>query len=159
MKDLGYKICHILEILRYVIIFCGVFIAELYHSSQQQFAIIAFTCIISIAGLSGIEGYFFGKYSSRIVGYSDSGPYQRQSALNNLALTLATIIAYLMNWGIHAQLALISVLMFFLLLSGLNHALDTIKHGNKSLRNFLRPIGSLVLILTILSFMLPVLKL
>jgi hypothetical protein len=156
MKNLGNKACHILEVLRYLLIFVGVFVAECYQSPQEQFAIITLFFIVSLAGLTGIEGYFLGKYASGIVGYRDPGPYQKQSAINNLALTITTIIAYLLNWGLHAQLALISVLMIFLLLSGLNHALDAIKNGNRSLRNFLRPIGSILLTLTVLHYMLSV---
>ena len=156
IKNIAYKICHTLEVLRYILVFFGIFFAECHSAPQEKFAIITFVFIISLAGLTGIEGYFLGKYASEIVGYRDPGPYQKQSAINNLALTIATIIAYLLNWGLHAHLALISVLMIFLLLSGLNHALDAIKNGNRSLRNFLRPIGSILLTLTVLHYMLSV---
>ena len=147
-----------LEVLRYILIFIGVFVAECYQSPQEQLAVITLFFIVSLAGLTGIEGYFLGKYASAIVGYQDPGPYQKQSAINNLALTIATIITYVLDWGLHAQLALISVLMLFLFLSGTNHALDAIKNGNRSLRNYLRPIGSTLIIITVLYYMLPLIK-
>ena len=53
-----------------------------------------------------------------------------------------------------AHLALLSVLCTFLFLSGINHALDAICSGNRSLRNMFRPIASLLLITIALKYVL-----
>lgn len=154
MKPLGVRLCNWLEISRYILISLGVFVAEFKSDPQQQLIIISAFFVISIAGLTGVEGLWLGKYASSISGYTDSGRYQKQSALNNLSLAITSILATLLSWGVMAHLALLSALCTFLFLSGMNHALDAICSSNRSLRNMFRPIASLLLITLSLKYIL-----
>ena len=157
MKPLGVRLCNWLEISRYLLISLGVFVAEFKSDPQQQLIIISAFFVISIAGLTGVEGLWLGKYASSISGYTDSGRYQKQSAINNLSLAITSILATLLSWGVMAHLALLSALCTFLFLSGINHALDAIYSCNRSLRNMFRPIASLLLITLSLKYILAVL--
>lgn len=40
----------------------------------------------------GIESVFFGKSGSKVSGCGDSGPYQKQSGMNNLALAITALL-------------------------------------------------------------------
>ena len=157
MKPLGVRLCNWLEISRYLLISLGVFVAEFKSDPQQQLIIISAFFVISIAGLTGVEGLWLGKYASSISGYTDSGRYQKQSAINNLSLAITSILATLLSWGVMAHLALLSALCTFLFLSGINHALDDICSVNRSFRNMFRPIASLLLITLSLKYILAVL--
>jgi hypothetical protein len=108
--------------------------------------------VIPMAGLTGIESIFLADAARSQSGYAAS-PYQRQSGINNVALALTAILIFFFSWGTGAELAVISVLLFFLLLSGSNHAWSAWKEGNHTIKNLLRPLMSLILILSCLPIL------
>ena len=54
--------------------------------------------VLSVAGLTAVEGLFFASEAASRSGYVPSG-YQRQSACNNLALALTAILSVVFGWG------------------------------------------------------------
>ncbi|MCX5773672.1 MAG: hypothetical protein NTX05_03575 [Fusobacteria bacterium] len=159
MKKFGKLLCTIFEILRYVLIFLGIFIAQSLSPSttDMRFAIVTLFFVLGISGLTGLESVFLRKYASKQSGYGDGGRYQIQSGLNNLSVAITAVIAYIFKWGTQAELVLMSVMIIFILLSGFNHYLSSVKDGNKSIKNLSRPIGSVVLLVVVLYYMVPVL--
>lgn len=144
----------VLEILRYVGVGVGVYLA-LYSGQNpvDQFSTVCLWSVLSLAGLTGVEGFFFGRQAADKSGYSDPGPYQRQSALNNLALAVTTILVYGLGWGLLAKMTVMTVLLVFLILSASNHGYTAWKGGNRSLRNMLRPMATTALVIVIVPFM------
>ena len=148
------RICRVLEILRWVGVGIGIFLALLLGEGPvQQFSILCGWVVISLAGLTGIESVFFAQAASQISGYGYGGAYQRQSGLNNLALAVTTILVYALNWGFYAKITVMCVMLIFLTFSASNHAYSAIKEHNRSLRNFLRPIMTAVLLSAMIPFM------
>lgn len=143
----------ILEILRWVGVGVGVFLAFGYQEPRQQFSVLCIFTILSVAGLTGIESLFFGKKASEQSGYGPGRAYQRQSGLNNLALAAATLLVYLFGWGVQAKATVMFVLLIFLVFSAVNHAYTALRDGNKSLKNFLRPFMTAVLLGMVLPFL------
>lgn len=131
----GKLVCNILEILRYIILFSGIYYCEAYFSSDYDTKCIIYSrvCVIAIAGLTGVEGFCFGKYASTIVGYQADSRYQKQSALNNLALASASIIGFFISAGVMYNLALLFSLLIFLFYSAINHGLDALLAKNWSI--------------------------
>ena len=143
------KINRFLEILRWVGVFLGIFFAFLWGSGPlQQFNIFAIFAVVFVAGLTGIEGLFFGKSAVEVSGYDQGSAYQRQSAFNNLALAITAVLALLLGWGFYAYVGLLMVLLIFLTFSAINHFYTGIKE--KFVPNtLLRPL--LVILLWIIS--------
>ncbi len=102
--------------------------------------------IVAIAGLSGIEGLFFGKQSAELKGYETGSNYQRQSAIALLSYAVVAVGVYFSNWGIKAELTIFFTFMFFLIFSGINHAVDAVKRKNYKWQNINRPFITLLLI-------------
>jgi hypothetical protein len=149
------KINNILEISRLAGVAIGIFLAIYWGNNPvQQFSIVTAFAVIFIAGLTGIESIFFGESASEQSGYTGGRGYQRQSGANNLALAITAILVYLLGWGYFAQLAIMSVLIIFLALSGTNHAYSAIIEGNHSIKNMSRPIMTIVFLVILLFFML-----
>ena len=142
-----------LEILRWAGVGVGVFLAFSYTEPRQQFSVLCIFVVLSLAGLTGIESLFFGEKASKQSGYGPGGAYQRQSGLNNLALAAATILIYIFGWGVQAKAAVMFVLLIFLIFSAVNHAYSALKEGNKSLKNFLRPFMTALLLGMVLPFL------
>ena len=102
--------------------------------------------IAAISGISGIEGLFFGKESAEMKGFETGSNYQRQSAIALLSYTCIAIFVYFINWGIKAELTILFAFLFFLVFSGLNHAVDAVRHNNFKWQNINRPFITLILI-------------
>ncbi len=109
--------------------------------------------IIAIAGLSGIEGLFFGKQAAIAKGYETGSNYQIQSAFALLSYAFGAIIVYLFALGINAELTLLFIFFFFFTCSAINHALEAIKHKNYHWQNLNRPF---ILLLLLAGFVYPV---
>lgn len=157
MKTFGHRICNLMEIGRYILVFVGFYLANTTNNPETQLITISSFCVIGIAGLTGIEGFFFGKYSSEIVGYQANSRYQKQSALNNISLATSSLIGVIGGFGVMYHLALLFVLLIFLFLSAANHMVDIFVAGNKNMRNFLRPIITLLLIVVSAKYILHIL--
>lgn len=137
---------HMLEAARWLGVFCAIYFSQAYGADGPgQFTIYAVITVCSLAGLTGLESVFLGEKAAEQSGYGGGGGYQRQSGLNNLALTAVTLWAWLRGWSLESLLALFMVLMVFLSLSAANHAYSALREGNTSRRNFLRPAAVVIL--------------
>ena len=144
-------IIKILDILRNVIVCLAFFFgykigfAHGYDPVPQLHLMIPLI-ITAISGISGIEGLFFGKESAEMKGFETGSNYQRQSAIALLSYTCIAIFVYFINWGIKAELTILFAFLFFLVFSGLNHAVDAVRHNNFKWQNINRPFITLILI-------------
>lgn len=121
----------------------------------EQFNILTLFIVTFIAGLTALEGLLFSKEASESAGYTGGRGYQRQSALNKLALV--TIFAFSLGWGVFSSAALMSVLLVFLSLYSINHLYSAIKEDNKTMKRYLRPVLTVLLIIVVLPVMIPTL--
>lgn len=151
------EINRFLEILRWVGVFLGIFFAFLWGTSPfQQFSIFAIFTIVFVAGLTGIEGLFFGKSAVEVSGYDQGSAYQRQSAFNSLALAITAVLAFLLGWGFYAYAGLLMVLLIFLTFSAINHFYTGMEE-KFVLNTLLRPLLVILLWIISLYFLLPAL--
>jgi len=109
--------------------------------------------IVAIAGISGIEGLFFGKEAALAKGYEIGSNYQKQSAFALLSYAFGAIFVFFANWGIKAELTILFVFFFFFIFSAGNHALEAIKNKNYKWQNLNRPF---ILLLLLAGFIYPV---
>lgn len=144
---------NLLELLRWLGAGTGIFLAFLIQDDPaRRLDVLTLWVVVSIAGLTGIESVFFGKWAAQQSGYEGGSAYQRQSGLFNLALALTTLFVYCVGWNLQAKAALLIVLLLFLFFSGINHAYSAIKEHNKSLKNLLRPFMTLLLLAVVIPF-------
>jgi hypothetical protein len=144
-------IIKILEILRIV----GVALAFYFgysiayqngYNPEAQLHFMIPVIIIAIAGLSGIEGLFFGQQAAEAKGFETGSNYQRQSAIALLSYASIALLIYFLNWGIRAELTILFVFIFFFFFSSLNHAREAIVRKNYKWANINRPFLTLLLI-------------
>ncbi len=109
--------------------------------------------IVAVAGISGIEGLFFGKKAALAKGYETESNYQKQSSFALLSYAFGALIVYFANWGIKAELTILFIFFFFFTLSAVNHGLEAIRHRNYKWQNINRPF---ILILLLAGFVYPV---
>lgn len=102
--------------------------------------------VIVMAGTISFESLVLGEIASAKIGYKPNRAYQIQSGLNNMATTLAAIMVYALNWGKYADATVLSVYLFFQLLSGCNHARTIFTEKNYTKVNIMRPILTVVLL-------------
>lgn len=102
--------------------------------------------IVIIAGISGFEGLFLGERTAAAKGYAADRNYQRQSAFAMLSYAVVAVVVWACNWGIRAELTILFAFMFFLVLSGINHAVSAIRDRNFTWQNINRPFITLVLV-------------
>lgn len=144
----------ILELLRFVGVGVGVFLAILHNDDPvRMFRALQFWVVLSIAGLTGLESLLFGKSAAAVTGYRDGGAYQRQSGINNLAVALVALLVRWLDWGLHAEAAVCSVLLVFLILSSVNHLYSALKEGNRVFRSYSRPVATALLLAVVVPIM------
>jgi len=143
---------NILDISRILIVSAAFFFGyqigfadDIYNPTAQLHFMIP-VVITAIAGISGIEGLFFGKKSAKAKGFETGSNYQRQSAIALLSYTFIAIIVYFCQWGIKAELTIFFTFIFFFFFSGINHGVDAIKHKNYKWQNINRPFITFLLI-------------
>ena len=144
-------IIRILDIIR-IVFTCAAFFAgytigfanEYNPTAQLNFMIPA--VIITIAGLSGVEGLLFSDMAAEIKGFEKGTNYQKQSAIGLLSYAFTAILVYISNWGIKAELAILFTFLFFLFFSGINHMVNAIRYRNYKWQNINRPIITLLLL-------------
>lgn len=144
-------ILKILDILRILIVCAAFYFGNKigYANGYDPLAQLHFmipVIITAIAGISGIEGLFFGKQAAEIKGYEVGSNYQRQSAIALLSYAVIAIIVYLTSWGPKAELTIFFAFIFFFIFSAVNHAIDAIRRKNYRWQNINRPIITLLLI-------------
>jgi len=115
-------IVKLLEILRISGAGIGVFLAYYYGNSPEEILRIMTPWFIgSVAGLSAIEGLFFGKIAASEKGFEQGSNYQRQNAFWFLAIAITALIAFFSGWDAYANISLVLVFCLFLILSATNH--------------------------------------
>lgn len=125
---------------------------------QAQLHLMIPIIIVTLAGLSGIEGLFFSKESAEAKGFEVGSNYQRQSAIALLSYAVVAVLVLIFNWGIIAELTIFFAFIFFMVFSGLNHLMDAILHKNYKWQNINRPIFTLLLIAGVIYPVITVLK-
>jgi hypothetical protein len=128
------KIIKTIERTRIAVCFVGIFLGHLeyYHT-------FAALTVFSLAGITALETFYFGDASARAKGWLVRSQYQAQSACNNAALALVTLVILLGSSastvrGRHvaghlpktersdaALATTTAVTLLFMLLSGINH--------------------------------------
>jgi Family of unknown function (DUF6790) len=102
--------------------------------------------IVAIAGMSGLEGIFFGKKSAELKGFETGSNYQKQSAIALLSYAVIALLVYFANWGIKAELTILFTFIFFFFFSAINHGMEAVKKKNYKWQNINRPFITLLLI-------------
>jgi hypothetical protein len=102
--------------------------------------------VVTIAGISGIEGLLGGKSASAAKGFASDGNYQRQSAIAMLSYAFIAVVVRLGSWGIAAELTIFLAFAFFLVFSGVNHAVDAVRRKDFAWQNVNRPFIALLLV-------------
>ncbi|MBI4404191.1 MAG: hypothetical protein HY537_08520 [Deltaproteobacteria bacterium] len=113
---------------------------------QAQLHLMIPIVIVSIAGLSGIEGLFFGRQAAEAKGFESGSNYQRQSAIALLSYAVVSLVVYICSWGTVAELTIFFAFMFFFFFSAINHAVDAVVRKNYQWSNINRPFLTLLLI-------------
>lgn len=114
-------------------------------SSPDSIRILALTLAIPMCGSCAVEGLLLGRATAREKGYGSAGdaaidPYQIQNALWFLAVSVCGVI-----WGlwfpaaIQAFVFYVVMVFAFFLLSAVNHAVQAVRHGNRTWQNLDRP--------------------
>ncbi len=111
--------------------------------------------VVAIAGISGLEGLLYGKKAAAAKGYESDGNYQRQSALAMISMAVVSVMVWWLNWGIRAELAVLSVFLLFFFLSAVNHLADAVSRKNYAWQNINRPF---ILLLLMAGLVYPVVK-
>lgn len=144
-------IIKILDILRMVTVCVAFFFgyrigyANGYDPAAQLHFMIP-VIIVAIAGISGIEGLFFGRESAAAKGFETGSNYQRQSAIALLSYAVISLFVCFAGWGIKAELTILFAFIFFFFFSGINHAVDAVRRNNYRWQNINRPFITLLLI-------------
>ncbi len=147
------KFLNFLDALR-ILAVCSIFFfgysigfkGEIYNAAGQLHFMIPLVIVI-IAGLSGVEGLFFGEESAKNKGFETGSNYQRQSAIALLSYAFVAIIILMLDWGIKAELTIFFAFIFFFIFSGINHLQNAIQKKNYKWQNINRPFITLVLVL------------
>ncbi len=141
-----------LDILRIAIVSAAFFFgyqigyAETAYNPIAQLHFMIPTIIIGMAGISGLEGLFFGKQSAELKGFKTDGNYQRQNAIALLSYAVIAIIVYVLNWGIKSELTIFFTFIFFFIFSAINHGVQAIQKKNYHWQNINRPFLTLLLV-------------
>lgn len=143
------------ELLRFMGVIGGAFFCNLFAGHDPILMLHYFMpcLVLSLSGLTGIEGFFFSNQTAASLGREPNNPYQRQSAMNSLAVGITGIIVWLAGWGVYAEATVMIATLLFITLSACVHTWETIKLGNRNLKNMMRGIWTIAL----LAFCLPVL--
>ena len=153
------KIVTSFEIARYVGIFLGFYFGYACGDGPWEILhVLVPWLVISVAGLTGIEGIFLSDAAAESMGRQKGSPYQIQSGMNNLAVAITALLVWIFNWGIYADLTILFVLLIFLFLSATNHAREIFTNKNYKFKNILRPIITIALIVYLLPLIISALS-
>lgn len=140
-------IIKILEFLRVAGVIAGYVIAYFFADTpEESLRTLTVWMIVSIAGLSGLEGLFFGKKAAQEKGFETGSNYQIQSACAFLSMAIIALLIYFLKWGVFAELTLSFTFLLFLFMSTINHAWQAIAHKNYKWNNLIRPFQTLFLL-------------
>ncbi len=138
----------LLEALRIAGCSAGIFLAYLYGQTPEEILRIMTPWFIgSIAGLSGIEGLFFGDRAAREKGFEVHSNYQRQNAFWFLSIAAIAFVIYGADWNAYANISIVLIFSLFLVLSAANHTWSMIASGNRAWQNMIRPLLTALLVM------------
>ena len=101
----------------------GICFVAMFLGHSDYFRTFAALTVFSLAGLTAAESLLFGDASARIKNWPVGTPYQAQSACNNAALALVTLVILAMPATERTDAALATTTactLLFILLSGVN---------------------------------------
>jgi VIT1/CCC1 family predicted Fe2+/Mn2+ transporter len=140
-------IIKVLEILRIIGTGLGIFMAYYYGKNPQEIlSIMTPWLLVSIAGLSAMEGLIWGKKAAQATGYETGSNYQKQSAFAFLSMAIMSLVVYFFSWGAMANIALVLTFVLFLFMSAINHGYHAIVNKNLTWKNAIRPLLTALLI-------------
>lgn len=136
------------EISRFIILGGGAFLAYLFFDHQPVLLLhyMMLCVVVSLSGLTGIEGLFFSNSTAKSLGRGTGSPYQKQSAMNNLSIAIVGIFVWFSGWGVHADAAIMMVTLCFITLSAGVHTWEAFATNNKSRKNKMRGVWTLALL-------------
>jgi hypothetical protein len=136
------------ETFRYALLTIGIFFAYFMGNGDPERTLhfLALFIIIPVAGLTGIEGMFFGRQGAQAMGREASTEYQMQSAGGNLAYAVTALIVFFAGWGVYADATILIATLLFFVFSGAVHLWGAIALGNKTRKNIIRPLISALLV-------------
>lgn len=140
----------LLDILRIVLVGVAFYMGysvgfENTYDPVSQLHLMIPVVVVAIAGISGLEGLFFGNKAALAKGYETGSNYQKQSAFALLSFAFGAILVYVADWGLKAELTVFFIFIFFFTLSAGNHGLEAIRHKNYKWQNLNRPFLLLLL--------------
>lgn len=122
------------------------FFAEYLHTDPvAKFHLLGPLVVVLMSGSVAFEALVLGEVASGKIGYQPNRPYQIQSGLNNLATAMTALLVFLFDWGRYADATVVSIMLLFFILSGMNHAATAIRAHNFKPVNLLRPLLALFL--------------
>ena len=141
----------ILEILRIALVGFAFYFGysagfENTYNPEAQLHIMIPIVIVAVAGLSGLEGLFLSKSAARAKGFETGSNYQIQSAIALLSYTVISLMVYVFNWGLMAEITILFAFLFFMIFSAVNHTVDALKRNNFKWANINRPFLTLILV-------------
>ena len=144
-------ISNIIDVLRILIVFSAFFFGYLigFRNGYNPVIQLHYTIpllIFAIAGISGIEGLFFGKKAAEAKGFETGSNYQKQSAIASLSYCAISVFVFFAGWGLKAELTILFTFCFFYLFSAVNHGVDAVKNKNFKWQNINRPFITLLLL-------------
>ena len=146
------KLASMMEWLRPVGIGLAVFFA--YYSGRDaisRFHIMGPFVVMLMSGTVAFESLILGDAASEKIGYAPNRAYQIQSGLANAATACTALLVYALDWGRHAEAAIVTAMLLFFTFSAVNHVASAIMERNMKPVNLLRPAMALILI----GFLLP----
>jgi len=122
------------------------FLAEYLRTDPiSKFHLLGPIVVVITSGSVAFESLVLGEASSEKIGYRSDRPYQTQSGLSNLATALTALLVFVLDWGRYADATVVIVMLLFLTLSAVNHAVTAIRDRNWKPANLMRPLMSLLL--------------
>lgn len=133
---------------RIIGISAGIFFAYQLGSGDPKVTLhyLSFFIIVVMAGLTGIEGMFFGKASAESMGRQADPQYQKQSGGANLAFAITASLVFIFNWGLYADATILIATLIFFVLSASVHTWEIFAMKNRSVKNAARPLLTLLLL-------------
>ncbi|KAL3802957.1 hypothetical protein HJC23_011580 [Cyclotella cryptica] len=95
--------------------------------SAPNYRLSAALLVFFLSGLTGLESLVFGKQSALAKKWPADTPYQRQTAMNNLAVAISMIIFLSLNASDSALASLMLTTTVFIALSSINHITTVIR--------------------------------
>ncbi len=141
------NLTQLLEWLRYLCAALGFYFA--YQPNMNAIAgmhSLLLWVVIPLAGLTGVESLLFSEKAAHAKQREIGSAYQIQSAMNNLAIAITSVIIWRWQWGFYAELAMLFTLFIFFILSSIQHAYEFLFTPKKQLIHLLRPILTIILI-------------